>query len=127
MFKVPKPLPLPYWQTPYLPFPGYIWAYVIGSFLFGAVTLFIINVVKKIINKKLGTVEQLGHKTYGFFDSIFAVFMISMFHSVEINTHYFSNVTIFMAIIIYALVIGNLYCGKLHVGLSDNNIHIMKI
>lgn len=100
---VPKPLPLPYWQTPILPFPGYIWGYVIGSFLVGAVVLFIVNLIQTKIEKGLGA--------YGLFDSIYAVFMMSIFQGVNINIKFISNVVIFTVILIYALVIGNLYAG----------------
>lgn len=101
---VPKPLPLPYWQTPILPFPGYIWGYVIGSFLIGAVVLFVVNFIQSKI--------EIGLGTYGLFDSIYAVFMMSIFQGVNINIKFISNVTIFTVILVYALVIGNLYAGK---------------
>ncbi|KAJ6635959.1 Glutamate receptor, partial [Pseudolycoriella hygida] len=103
---VPKPLPLPYWETPILPFPGYIWSYVIGSFLIGAVVLFIVNVTQTKIDTNLSS-------TYGLFDSIYAVFMMSIFQGVSINIHFMSNIVIFTVILIYALVIGNLYAGGL--------------
>lgn len=109
-FVVPKPLPLPYWETPVLPFPGYIWGYIMGSFLIGAVTLFIVNISQTKINTS-GHAD--GHITYGLFDSIYAVFKISIFQGVNINIYFFSNITIFTAILMYALVIGNLYSGKL--------------
>lgn len=106
---LPKPLPLPYWQTPILPFPGFIWGYVGGSFLIGAATLFIVNVT---LAKLDWITKDEGCTTYGLFDSIFAVFMMSIFQGVDINIKYFSNITIFTILLIFALVIGNLYCGK---------------
>ncbi|XP_037040297.1 uncharacterized protein LOC119077222 [Bradysia coprophila] len=102
---VPKPLPLPYWQTPILPFPVYIWGYVTGSFLIGAVMLFIINSTQNRIEEGTGI--------YGLFDSVYAVFMMSIFQGVNINIKFISNIAIFTAILIYALVIGNLYVGGL--------------
>ncbi|KAG4071256.1 hypothetical protein HA402_003960 [Bradysia odoriphaga] len=102
---VPKPLPLPYWQTPILPFPVDIWGFVTGSFLIGAVILFIINSTQNQIEKGTGI--------YGLFDSVYAVFMMSIFQGVNINIKFISNIAIFTVILIYALVIGNLYVGGL--------------
>lgn len=104
---VPKPLPLPYWQTPFLPFPGYIWGYVLSTFLIGALTLFLVNVIQTRIKK-----NEAGHVTFGIFDSIFVVFKMSIFQGVSIDINFLSNITIFTAILTFALVIGNLYCGE---------------
>lgn len=104
---VPKPLPLPYWQTPFLPFPGYIWCYVMISFLIGALTLFIVNASQKRINNYVA-----GHVAFGLSDSIYTVFKMSLFQGVKININFLSNITIFTAILTFALVIGNLYCGE---------------
>lgn len=104
---VPKPLPLPYWQTPILPFSGYIWGYVIGSFLIGAVALFIVNVTQT----KLNNDNQEAHATNSLFDSIYAVFMMSIFQGVNIDIKFLSNIVIFTVLLVFALVIGNLYAG----------------
>lgn len=107
---VPKPLRLAFIYTPILPFPGYIWGYVISSLIIGAVTLFIVNVSQSKMN-----VGRNGLVcSYGLFDSIYAVFKMSTFQSIKINITFFSNFAIFAAILIYALVIGNLYSGKFH-------------
>lgn len=109
---VPKPKPLPYWQTPILPFPGYIWCYVISSLSIGALTLFIVNVsLTRIENRVAGH----GHGVYGLFDSIYAVFKISLFQGARININFLSNVAIFTVILTFALIIGNLYCGELYI------------
>lgn len=108
---VPKPFPLPYWQTPFLPFPAYIWGYVMSSFGIGALTLFLVNVSQTNIKTKN---RETGHEAFGLFDSIYAVFKMSLFQGVNININFLSNITIFSAILIFALVIGNLYCGELN-------------
>lgn len=115
---VPKPQPLPYWQTPILPFPGYIWAYVIVTFLIVAVAMFIISLMQ--MKMTATNMNETGRRTLGLFDSIFAVFSMSIFQGVDINIQYVSNVTIFTAILLFALVIGNLYCGKF---VSDLHLH----
>lgn len=110
---VPKPLPLPYWQTPILPFTGTIWGYVCTTLLIVAVALFIVSFIQLKINWDLdGTRTYSEQRAYGLFDTIFTIFSISIFQGVDINTRYVSNVAIFMAILLFALVIGNLYCGK---------------
>lgn len=112
---VPKPQPLPYWQTPILPFTGLIWGYVIATFLFVAVALYITGFIQTKMNmKRDGTTTYSERRTYGPFETIFTVFSISIFQGVNINIHYVSNVAIFMAILLFALVIGNLYCGKFY-------------
>lgn len=106
---VPKPLPLPYWQTPLLPFPGYIWGYVISSFLIGSIMLFILNVSHTRIN-----VDRHGHvsSSLELFDSIYMVLKMSTFQAVKLNVYFLSNITIFTVMLTYALVIGNLYSSK---------------
>lgn len=106
---VPIPLPLPFWQTPILPFPGYIWSYVISSFFVGALTLFLVNVMLTRIDKRVD-----GHVAFGLSDSIYTVFKISLFQYVSINTKFLSNVAIFTAILAFAFNIGHLYCGELN-------------
>ncbi len=106
---VPKPLPLPYWQTPLLPFPAYVWCYVIGTFLICALSLFLINVGQTKLNN-----SPAGHVEFGFFDSIFEIFKMSIFQGATIDIKFLSNITYFTAMLIFALVIGNLYCGELH-------------
>lgn len=101
---VPKPQPLPYWQTPILPFPAYIWGCVIGCFLIGAVVLFIVNFSQTKIEKGIGA--------HSLFDSVYAVFMMSIFQGVNINIKFISNIAIFTVILVYALIIGNLYAGE---------------
>lgn len=91
-------------RTPILPFPGYIWGYVIGSFLIAAFVLFVVNLTQNQIEKGIGI--------YGLFDSVYAVFMMSIFQGVNINIKFISNIAIFTVILVYALVIGNLYAGK---------------
>lgn len=104
---VPKPLPLPYWQTPILPFPGYIWGYVISTFFVGAISLFIVNVSQGRINGYMCSCE--------FFDSIYKVFQMSIFQGVSnIKITFLSNIVVFTTILIYAFIIGNLYSGKLY-------------
>lgn len=105
---VPKPEPLPYWQTPILPFPVYIWGCVIGSFLIGAVVLFIVNIIQTKLNKE----KQDAQATYGLFDSIYTVFSMSIFQGVNIDIKFLSNIAIFTVLLVFALVIGNLYAGK---------------
>lgn len=105
---VPKPLPLPYWQTPFLPFTGYIWCYVISSFLICALTLFFVNVCQTIINDDVS-----GYKAFGLFDSIYAVFKMCLFQCITININFLSNVTIFTTILGSAFIIGHLYTGEL--------------
>lgn len=102
---VPIPQPLPYWQTLILPFTASIWGYVCATFLIVAVALFVISFVQSKINAEQKT-------TYGLWDKIFTVFSISIFQGVAINIRYVSNVAIFVAVLLFALVIGNLYCGK---------------
>lgn len=108
---LPRPLPLPYWETPILPFHTYIWSCVVSSFLFGAVTLFFVNVCQTRMN-----VDQHGDRylSYSFFDSIYAVYKMSVFQVVKINIQFLSNITIFTAMVIYSMVIGHLYIGKLN-------------
>lgn len=115
---VPKPLPLPYWQTPILPFPGYIWSYILGAFLFGASALFIVNVSQSRIDNRVA-----GHVAFGLFDSIYAVFTMSIFQSVKIDINFLSNIIIFTAILIFALIIGNLYSGELYI-VKRTHVHI---
>lgn len=108
-FIVPIPLPLPYWQTPILPFPVYIWSYVISSFFIGGLILFVVNVSqRRIMNRATGGAAS------ELFDSIYAVFKMSVFQGVTIDIRFMSNVTIFTAILTFALIIGNLYCGESH-------------
>ncbi len=104
---VPKPLPLPYWETPILPFPGDIWTYVLSSFLIGALALFSVNVILKRINN-----DVVGHEALGLSDSIYTVFKVSLFQGVRIDINYLSNIAIFTSILTFALIIGNLYCGE---------------
>lgn len=112
---LPKPLPLAYWKTLILPFPGSMWGYIGGSFLIAAATLFIVNSRLATITIKTDAMNREEERTrYGLFDAIFAVFMMSLFQGVDINIKYLSNVTIFGVILIFALVIGNLYCGKIN-------------
>ncbi|XP_063707554.1 uncharacterized protein LOC134836266 [Culicoides brevitarsis] len=103
---LPKPKPLPYWQTPILPFPAYIWGYVIGAFFIGAVTLFIVNLAQ--LRMKDDKVLD-----YGLFESIYAVFMMSIFQGVNINIKFLSNIVLFTILLMFALIIGNLYAGGL--------------
>lgn len=105
---LPKPKPLPYWQTPILPFPGYIWGYVTGAFLIGAIVLFIVNTLQLRMNNH----HQDGYTGYGLFESIYAVFMMSIFQGVNINIKFLSNIVLFTILLMYALIIGNLYAGK---------------
>lgn len=108
---VPKPFPLPYWQTPILPFSGSIWSYVLSSFLIGASVLFIVN----DSHSRMGIQNRASrHPAFGLFDSIFTVLKMSLFQCVRMNIRFLSNIAIFTAILTFALVIGNLYCGKLH-------------
>lgn len=102
---LPKPKPLPYWETPILPFPGYIWGYIIAAFLIGAITLFVVNLVQL----QMKTEKKLD---YGLFDSIYAVFMLSIFQGVNININFQTNIVLFTVLLMYALIIGNLYAGK---------------
>lgn len=104
---VPKPLPLPYWMTPLLPFPIHIWNCAIGSLSISALTLFIVNVTLIRADNRVA-----GHQALRLFDSFYVVFKMSVFQSVRINVSFLSNVAIFTAILTFALIIGNLYCGE---------------
>lgn len=104
---VPKPLPLPYWSTPLLPFPGYIWGFVMGSLLVGALTLFLVNVCQTQMNKK----REAGDVAMGLFDSIYTVFKMSLFQGVPVSINFLSTIAIIVPLLTFALVIGNLYCG----------------
>lgn len=45
--------------------------------------------------------EEHITQTHGLFDSIFAVFMMSIFQGVHININYYSNISIFAVILIF--------------------------
>lgn len=104
---LPKPNPLPYWQTPMLPFPSFIWLYVVGTFIIAAIILFLANQTQRRINPR-----EESHIDYGFGDSIFAVFSMAIFQGVDISIKYMSNIVYFTILLIFALIIGNLYAGK---------------
>lgn len=106
---VPIPLLLPYWQTPILPFPGFVWGYVIGAFSTCALTLFVINATQNKIN------VRENQQATGLFHSIYVVFMMSIYQNVIIRIKFFSGAVIFTVILLYSLVIGNLYLGKFSV------------
>lgn len=116
---VPKPLPLPYWLTPLLPFPVHIWSCVIGSLCISALILFAMDVTLTGIYNRLAERRALR-----LFESFYDVFKMTVFQSVEINVSFLSNVTIFATILTFALIIGNLYCGKLcHLNGFRSNVH----
>lgn len=103
---VPKPLRLPYWQTPTLPFSGFIWTVVIGTFVTAALALFLVNVTQNRMN------ALRKYEMRGLFDSICDVFMLSIFQAIVIRTRLFSDTVVYTVILFYALVIGNLYLSK---------------
>lgn len=104
---VPIPLPLPYWQTPILPFTGYIWSVVIGSFVIAAFSLFLVNAMLTRIDNGAD-----GQNALGLFDAMYTVFKISLFQYVSINTKFLSNIAVFAAIFAFGINIGYLYCGE---------------
>ncbi|KAJ6637235.1 hypothetical protein Bhyg_09965 [Pseudolycoriella hygida] len=108
---VPKPLQIPFWKTPFLPLPPYIWLCVISTFLIGALVWFAVSASQNLIRRHI--VKR--QKTHGLLDTMLTVFKMSLFQSarIKINIDSISNVTIITSILTFALVIGSLYSGGL--------------
>lgn len=72
--------------------------------------MFVVNAIQSKI--KTNEKEEKPIVKYGLFDSIYAVFMMGIFQGVNIDIKFISNIVVFTVLLVYALVIGNLYIGR---------------
>ncbi|XP_063697569.1 uncharacterized protein LOC134828520 [Culicoides brevitarsis] len=104
---VPKPMPLPYWYIPILPFTTAAWLCFLASLFVGAYALLALDRARS----KVFPYSEIRHQSG--VDAFLAVLKISVNQGITIISNVSSSLIMYATFMIYALTLGSFYIGGL--------------
>lgn len=104
---LPKPMPLPYWYTPILPFSTVSWICYVASLFIGAISLVLLD------RGRLKVFPESKIKKKSGMNAFLSVLKISLNQNVTVLTSAGSSLIMYSFFMLFALTLGSFYVGGL--------------
>ncbi|XP_053672186.1 uncharacterized protein LOC128722541 [Anopheles nili] len=105
---VPRPLPKPFWQTPFLSFPPSLWLTVSVSFCFGATAVYLTERAQEELRPATRTTHR-----YQVIDAIFFMASLYVEQSVPLPKSLMAGSVLVSFLLFGGFMVGNSYAGSL--------------